>query len=644
MNVTTGRTLLIGLSLFYGSSAHAQLTVNNGSFEQGLNGWTFPALATGVTYSLVSSSIAGTQAVAVSTRYNLADLPRQNVSAALRSGTNGTIYSTRFYVRATTDVSARCRLQFADSNGVHNLILAERMILNTGVWQEVRGSRSVSWLGNPTNALLYFEIGELILGQHPDVSLDHIRISPDTDRDGLADSEEPAGGVYTNDTDGDGLTDLWEYEHSYSSLTNESAADDDDDGFTNREEFWAATDPHDALRFPGRPANPNMSREARAVLEYLALLPARTNQHVIAGQHVSYPESEYTNFVQRLFTDTGKWPGIMSVQYDDITNPLQITNTHPYLVDYWTNGGLVQIKWQPRNPWTMKGQSDTNHLDVDLSALIDPASGPPGKLQTNTFAHANYTNWLREVADGLDNLKSNGVVVLWRPFSEMNGGWFWHGHEYRGAWVAMWRHMYDYFTFERNLNNLIWVYESDSSVHTLVPFDYYYPGDDVVDVLGHNFYHDTWKLPFDANALIRTYGKVYGFPQAGSDNIRDGSWTNTIMLNAIDQDFPRASFYICWNSFQNGNGWQVRCIVENEKAQELMDDPRTVTRESIDWSSQLRPFYLQPQQGLPSGVEIDWRGGFLQSSPDIVTWSDVAHPAWPHAADTQKSLFFRIRE
>jgi mannan endo-1,4-beta-mannosidase len=178
----------------------------------------------------------------------------------------------------------------------------------------------------------------------------------------------------------------------------------------------------------------------------------------------------------------------------------------------------------------------------------------------------------------------------------MNGRWFWWGGRAREDYVAMWRHMHDYFSREKGLNNLIWVYESDSSVHAMIPSDYYYPGDDVVDVMSHNFYSDTWDLPYDAEYVYRRYPKVYAFPQAGSETVRDGSWDNMTYVRMIQARYPRASFFAAWNSF-NGvpkpgtrtkglgpNRAEVVCaIVGDRNARELMNHPWIVTRDELAW-------------------------------------------------------------
>ena len=64
----------------------------------------------------------------------------------------------------------------------------------------------------------------------------------------------------------------------------------------------------------------------------------------------------------------------------------------------------------------------------------------------------------RHPADGLKELQDANVVVLWRPFHEMNGGWFWWGGKDPDEFIRVWRHMFDYFTKTKGLDNLLWVY------------------------------------------------------------------------------------------------------------------------------------------------------------------------------------------
>ena len=85
----------------------------------------------------------------------------------------------------------------------------------------------------------------------------------------------------------------------------------------------------------------------------------------------------------------------------------------------------------------------------------------------------------------LKRLQFMGVPVLWRPFHEMDGKWFWWGRGGAEGFVKLWRLMYDRYTHVHGLNNLIWVLGFSDAPGDLRPW---YPGDDCVDILGGDSY------------------------------------------------------------------------------------------------------------------------------------------------------------
>lgn len=638
------RRVAVVCLLVLAKPARAQL-LTNPSFEANFQAWSQPSTNQGVQYSVHTGGVEGVRYAVVSNRLQVADAPRQNISAALAQVTSGSRFAMHFSLLVSAPSSVRAWLQYYEGPALRSVILAERMVDATGQWIAVRGRRQLTWQQPPTNALVYFEVGLPAESNAPWFALDAVNLSPDADGDGLADAQETNSNPWLADSDSDGLPDEWEFDFAFSNGVDEAALDSDGDTFDNRTEYWCATHPRDRWSFPGRPSDLNASSAARAVLDYLALLPARTNARVLMGQHCSYPTNEFTNFITRLGEQTGHEPALLSLQYDDGAQPLQVSNANAYAQLYWSDGGLVLIKWQPRNPWNLQMPQATNHASVDLTALLDPTNGPPAAFATNLFAHTHFMDWVKEAADGLDALQSNGVVVLWRPMSEMNGGWFWHGKANRAAWISIWRFLHQYFTAQRGLHNVIWVYESDQSVHPLLPADYYYPGDDVVDVMGHNLYDDDWHMADDLQALYRPHGKVYAFPQAGPATLTGGTWSNTIMSEAIHAVYPRCSFLCAWNSFTtSGNTYYAHnAIADNPEAQALMDDPWSVDKAALAWTNHLQPAYTGISED-DAGPLVTWRGGVLQTGPDLAIWSDVAAPTLPLTNSGNPAAFFRTRE
>jgi hypothetical protein len=612
---------LIAAAGFCACRLTAAEIVNNGSFESNQGaatlpaGWVVQSSAPGVAVQVSNARIkTGAWAVRVTGRTDRVEGIRQSVTAALGASGSGVRRVCRGWVWLDDFASVRLLLRYADSSGQKpDLLLAERIVRTPGQWVEVAGDSTITWTGTLQSAALVVEVmqlsrqsGPIAARLLPDYYVDGVTMDNDSDGDGIMDRDEAALGLSPAlaDTDGDGLPDRWEIENGYSPLSNEAGLDSDGDGFSNGQEFWAATDPRSATSYPGKPSNPNLNTAASAVLRWLALLPSQApGRHLAVGQNLSDLGSaaEYDSLIGGLGAGTGKFPAILSMAieppYDRAGIPLQIAEAESRALAYWQAGGLVMLKWAIYNPWvTLNSNVQTG---ADLPGLVDPASSAPATQAANQAAHDRLLGWMATVADAIARLDQQGVVVMLRPISEMNGSWFWWGHRERSEYLALWRFIRDYFTVTRGLNNIIWVYESDSGTHFANvaggqgdPSDYYYPGDDQVDVMSHNFYRGTWVPEFEANEVYRRYPKVYGIPQAGPDHAnRDGTFNNLTYVTQSAAALPRSSFLVVWNSFvgtdpaTNLTAYRNVAIVDNANATALMNHPEIVTRESIPASA-----------------------------------------------------------
>jgi mannan endo-1,4-beta-mannosidase len=105
------------------------------------------------------------------------------------------------------------------------------------------------------------------------------------------------------------------------------------------------------------------------------------------------------------------------------------------------------------------------------------------------------------IAVQLKKLSAADVPVLWRPLHEADGGWFWWGAKGPKPFIELWRLMHDRLTNHHGLHNLIWV---DS--HGLRPE--WYPGDDVVDIIGIDAYPTDPADPLSTSweTLIQQHG------------------------------------------------------------------------------------------------------------------------------------------
>ncbi len=566
-------TFLAMLTAAHGLASTGNI-VSNGSFEQGSSNWLLFGQSGGAQFTLTTNAIDGVLAMQVANRTNLSHHVTQNITTNLLSEGAGGYFGIEFSVNMAAPGSVRATMQVVDDAGIRTLILAEKMIADAvGRWVTVRGGRTITWQGTLALASLRFEIGQITERFYPPAILDRIRIVRDTDRDGLTDDVDPAPG--SADANTNQIPDGWE---SLFHLPDAIGATDlDGDGFSNVQEYWAATDPTNALSRPAQPANTNATAEARALLSYLATLPSLSTQRVLVGQVVTDTATDYANQVMALEQETGRWPAMLGVVYDMINGPINHAVITPHATNYWNAGGLVHIQWNPDNPWNRGFSGNTNN--VDFPALFTPGSP----------SHTNYLATLDEVAAGLRQLGEAGMTVLFRPLCECNSGQNWFQRRARDEYISLYRWTFDYLAKSQGLNHVLWVYDALDGPHHQVPVTYYYPGNDVVDVFGVNVYDDDWTLPFDLDRLSRDYPKPLAIPEGGPSAILDGTFTNLTYITAISNNFPRLSYFGIYNSFSNTVA-KLYGLVDNIGASNLFDHPWIVTREGLAWRNHLGPF------------------------------------------------------
>jgi mannan endo-1,4-beta-mannosidase len=155
----------------------------------------------------------------------------------------------------------------------------------------------------------------------------------------------------------------------------------------------------------------------------------------------------------------------------------------------------MQVHWiHPSNPngsaWLGKHGRKTPSPPFDFAAALKSGTKVNQELMRDLKGHADFLQQLAEAR----------VPVLWRPFHEIEGGWFWWTDaEHPEHTAALWRLMFDYFTKERKLHNLIWVYASalrcgkgKEGLTNVAMRKRFYPGAAYVDIAGIDVYPNAY--------------------------------------------------------------------------------------------------------------------------------------------------------
>jgi mannan endo-1,4-beta-mannosidase len=312
----------------------------------------------------------------------------------------------------------------------------------------------------------------------------------------------------------------------------------------------------------GEPADRNLNARGKAILNYLQSLEARADKRLLSGQFVDFGNRAGLDLMSRVRDKTGHWPAILGVDYADFgKGSLTWENPNKAAIEYWKQGGLVTVSAHLFNPANPNG-GGLRDKGVDLAAL----------LVNDSETHRRWMGELDLIAKGLQELKDAGVVVLWRPFHEMNGGWFWWGAHEPETFIRIWRHMFDYLATTRGLNNLLWVYGPNHGNRTAA----YYPGDGYVDLVGLDAYTDFIDPDhIKGYAEIARIGKPFGFSEYGPHGSSNppGDYDYRRFIEGIERHFPRAVFFMSWNA-----NWS---LARNNYTTELLNHPWIVNREDL---------------------------------------------------------------
>lgn len=237
---------------------------------------------------------------------------------------------------------------------------------------------------------------------------------------------------------------------------------------------------------------PQPSREAVAVYR---LLNDYKNQYILSGQQDSYMDGT-TAYVNKV---TSKYPAIRG--FDFMTQSHNGSEVY-FATKWWKSGGIPTIMWHWGAPTMGEGfEASQKKINID-NCFIE------GTAEYQAF-------WSELIAKGklLTQLRDSGVPVIWRPFHELNGGWFWWGKGGPLKFKKLWTTMFNYYTKDLHLNNLIW-----TLCYTSEPNSFWYPGDSCVDIIGSDLYNGgdgPQELMYDKVAQISNVNLPIAYHECG---------------------------------------------------------------------------------------------------------------------------------
>ena len=231
--------------------------------------------------------------------------------------------------------------------------------------------------------------------------------------------------------------------------------------------------------------NKNATKNAQKLLNYLKSIEGKG---IISGQHTQTVPMEEISYIKDL---TGKEPLLRgfellsyspNINYDDadeacLTEIYENRNTIEEAYKWGQQGGIVTFSFHWYSPVGGRDKSFyAKNTDFDPSMV----------LVEGTKEREAFFSDMKAIADLLKPFNEADIPVLWRPFHESDGEWFWWGR--KGPEVArdLYRLMFDFYVNECHLNNLLWVWNCRLKEG--------YPGDEYVDIISVDVYLEKFEL------------------------------------------------------------------------------------------------------------------------------------------------------
>ncbi len=195
-------------------------------------------------------------------------------------------------------------------------------------------------------------------------------------------------------------------------------------------------------------------------------------------------------------------------------------------------GGINTISWHFRNVLTGGSSWDVSSKEVVASML------PGGEK------HSEYLQYLERLSTFLLSLKDGKgkyIPVLFRPFHEHTGSWFWWGKnlctidEYK----SLWRFTVDYLKNKKDIHHLLYAYSTDRFT-TSEEYLERYPGDDIIDLLGFDLYDrgpEYGSTLANCAKILTTLatekGKICAVTEAGGPITKNTEWWTKTLLESL---------------------------------------------------------------------------------------------------------------
>ncbi len=257
---------------------------------------------------------------------------------------------------------------------------------------------------------------------------------------------------------------------------------------------------------------------------------------------------------------TGSHPAVVGIDFSDFSGRTKEETEksketlRKNVINTYERGGITTVSWHFNNPASGGGFYWKDSISVPVMSLIKEGGSH----------HEEYKEILKTIADFAHSAKAkdgNLVPMIFRPFHEFDGDWFWWGRKYasREDFIAVWQFTISYLRDTLQVHNFIYAYSPDNRFNNVSEYLERYPGDNYVDLFGMDDYGDFGrdgkydleagikKLKIISDTAIKKK-KLAAFTETGLESIPNADWWTNVLLHSLQKEKLELCYVLVWRN------------------------------------------------------------------------------------------------
>lgn len=255
--------------------------------------------------------------------------------------------------------------------------------------------------------------------------------------------------------------------------------------------------------------DPDASNSAKALYAYLQGLTE--SDQVLFGHQNDVSHSVGNNDLGDVKDVTGSVSGIFGIDslalFGSEAGGTDAASALQKSIDYSKkaakNGAIVTLSTHMPNFTNAKIKKNADgtydFYNCDFNEAKDLSGDSLKKILPGGEKNEVFKAYLDTIAFYANALERENIPVIFRPFHEDTGGWFWWGS---ANTAESYRSLYAYtreYLESKGVHNMLYVYSPNGPLETEAEYMSRYPGDAYVDILAFDYYNDFNTYPAEAD-------------------------------------------------------------------------------------------------------------------------------------------------